>query len=404
MRIAALVLLAVSCAQPAGVPPGVAERIAKLHSNDAVERGTAAYGLKIIGARALPAAPDLIALLSDDTQLVREPQGAHTSVSAEANGALTAIGDENIDPALFIAALKRLGWNGRDDVAEHLKYSGDPRTIPALVDALLEPGQDLPEIGIPDFSPAAMAERSFAPPSNPVDFARSAIANAMEMATRRVLERGGTVPAAPVKRLVDALQTPDRAIRKHALVALHGVGDPSAVDPLLAIARNPSADRELRVIATFSLSGIRDARVVPLLIATTNDADADVRGAAIRGLRDRKDRRAIPALTAALRDPRNRGDAVAALASIGDESALPPLLALLESSEGNTRQAIAQALGDLRDERAVDPLIAALEREKLDWVRDAIKRALEQITHQNRGTDAASWKTWRARTWWEFWK
>src|SRR5207248_8808643 len=118
-----------------------------------------------------------------------------------------------------------------------------------------------------------------------------------EMATRRVLERGGTVPAAPIKRLVDALQTPDRAIRKYALVALHGVGDPSAVDPLLAIARNPSADRELRVIATFSLSGIRDARVVPLLIATTNDADADIRGAAIRGLRDRKDR-AIPALTA----------------------------------------------------------------------------------------------------------
>ena len=38
-----------SCAQPAGVPPDVAERIAKLHSNDAVERGTAAYGLKIIG-------------------------------------------------------------------------------------------------------------------------------------------------------------------------------------------------------------------------------------------------------------------------------------------------------------------------------------------------------------------
>ena len=94
--------------------------------------------------------------------------------------------------------------------------------------------------------------------------------------------------------------------------------------------------------------------MVPLLIATTNDADADVRGAAIRGLRDRKDRRAIPALTAALRDPRNRGDAVAALASIGDESALPPLLALLENPEGNTRQAIAQALGDLRDERAVD--------------------------------------------------
>jgi len=280
----------------------------------------------------------------------------------------------------------RLPWNGRDNVAEHLKYSSDLRAIPAMIDALLQPDQEL-----------------LVPPPEPAAASRAAIANALPVAVERLHARGGTV-VVPEGRLIAALKNENRSIRKSAASALHAVGRATAVDPLAAIANDRGAEREMRIVATYALGGIRDPRAVPALIAATSDADPAVRGAAIRGLGECRDRRAVPVLTAALKSSSNRGDAVTALASVGGSSTVPTLLALLDDADGTTRAAAVQALGELRDERAADPLIALLERERADHVRDAIGTALLQITHEDRGKEAASWKRWRTRKRWEFWK
>ncbi|HEV2718853.1 MAG TPA: HEAT repeat domain-containing protein [Thermoanaerobaculia bacterium] len=386
-RLLAAALLLAACTQKPAMTPEISEKIAGLHSPDARVRGAAAYGLARMGPRALPAAPDLVALLADDLQLVREPEGVQTTASSEADSALRAIGDERLDAAMLIDALKRLPWNGRDNVAEHLKYSVDPRAIPAMIDAILTPGE---ELLVPTPEPAAAA--------------RASIADALGVAAEIARKHGTKVITDP--RLLVALKNENLSIRRSAARALYAVGDANAIEPLLAFANDRSAEREMRIATTFALGGIRDARVVPPLIALVSDSDAAVRSAAIRGLGERRDRRAVPALTTALKDsdPASRSNAVAALASTGGASTVPALLALFNEQDFGLRDGAVRALGELRDERATDPLIALLERETSDNVRHDIGTALLQITHEDRGTDAAAWRRWRTRKSWEFWK
>jgi len=355
-RVLVAALLIAACTQKQEAPREIQEKIAGLHGYDAVMRGTAAYSLKQMGPRALPAQADLINLLADDTKLVREPEGYHTSVSDEADAALRAIGDEKLDANLLIDALKRLPWNGRDNVAEHLKYNADPRVIPAMIDAILTPGE---EVLVPPPEPAAMA--------------RASIADNLRVANELARKRGTKV-VVPQPRLIAALKDENPSIRKSAAAALYAVGDAGAVEPLLAIANDRAAGRDLRIVTAYALGGIRDARVVPPLIALTSDADPRVRDAAIRALGDCRDRRALPALTASLKDSEsiNRSHAVTALASAGGASTLPALLSLINDVESEIRYAAITALGELRDQRATDPLIARLEREQADNVRSAI--------------------------------
>ncbi len=386
-RLLTAAFLLAACTQKQAVTPEIAEKIAGLHSPDARVRGAAAYSLARIGSRALPAAPALVELLADDVQLVREPEGVQTTASSEADSALRAIGDERLDTAMLIEALKRLPWNGRDNVAEHLKYSADPRVIPAMIDAILTPGEEL-----------------LVPPPEPAAAARTAIADALGVAAEIARKRGTKIVTDP--RLLAALKNENLSIRRSAARALYAVGDASAIEPLLAFANDRNAERDMRIVTTFALGGIGDARVVPPLIALTTDPDAAVRGAAIRGLGERRDRRALPALTAALKDPdaASRSNAVAALASAGGTSTVPALLALLKEQDYGVRDGAVRALGELRDARATDPLIALLEHETSDNVRHDIAAALLQITHEDRGMDPAVWKRWRTRKWWEFWK
>jgi len=86
-------------------------------------------------------------------------------------------------------------------------------------------------------------------------------------------------------------------------------------------------------------------------------------------------------------------DAAWGLARIGNKKAVPPLLAILNNSAGNShrRAASAYALGHIRDARAVEPLIGALERagnpEERYWIVVALgafdcpdaKAALESV-------------------------
>jgi HEAT repeat protein len=80
----------------------------------------------------------------------------------------------------------------------------------------------------------------------------------------------------------------------------------------------------------------------------------------------------------AIEDPVARGLVIDALGEIGDQHAVPALIALL--GDPDTREEVAEALGRLKDPRAVGPLLRVLERsDEPLLVQAAAARALGRI-------------------------
>jgi HEAT repeat protein len=77
------------------------------------------------------------------------------------------------------------------------------------------------------------------------------------------------------------------------------------------------------------------------------------------------------------REYRMREEAACALVEIGT-TAVAPLIAALEDSNGDVRKTVVGALGNIGDARAVEPLIAALEDSNRD-ARTAAAEALGRI-------------------------
>jgi hypothetical protein len=118
-------------------------------------------------------------------------------------------------------------------------------------------------------------------------------------------------------------------VRREAAEALGELGDPRAVEPLLA--RLADWDGMVRVSAADALGRFGDRRAVEPLVARLADEDSDVR----------------------------RRTAVA-LGELGDPRAVEPLLAHLGDEDAQVRLVVAGALAELGDPRAVEPLITYL--------------------------------------------
>jgi hypothetical protein len=71
------------------------------------------------------------------------------------------------------------------------------------------------------------------------------------------------------------------------------------------------------------------------------------------------------------------------------EAAVPPLIEALQTSDS---WQVPKALGALKDKRATAPLIEALEKRTWSPYREVTVEALELITRQKLGTDAAAWR------------
>ncbi|HEY9895217.1 MAG TPA: HEAT repeat domain-containing protein, partial [Candidatus Sericytochromatia bacterium] len=127
---------------------------------------------------------------------------------------------------------------------------------------------------------------------------------------------------------------------------------------LISFISNPASDP----LASVQLSMILDREgeggwAVEPLIAKLDDSDKNVRQAVASALRKIGDERAVAPLIAKLDDSdKNVQQAVAsALGQIGDERAVAPLIAKLNDSDKDVQQAVASALGQIGDERAVAP-------------------------------------------------
>ena len=81
--------------------------------------------------------------------------------------------------------------------------------------------------------------------------------------------------------------------------------------------------------------------------------------------------------------------AASALGRMGDKSAVP---ALIDALNNNVISA-AEALGHINDKRAIPALMRALENPQR-YIRRYAYEALEKMTKQNFGSDAAKWREW----------
>ncbi|MGD0248620.1 MAG: HEAT repeat domain-containing protein [Candidatus Limnocylindrales bacterium] len=216
------------------------------------------------------------------------------------------------------------------------------------------------------------------------------------------LEARGDVPG-----LLDAMwYEKDVAVRVGAAAALGRIGDPRAVEPLFAVARDRNSPEPHRQAAVVALGKIGPPAIESLTTAL-EDSSADLREATARVL-GRMGAPAVGLLSAALKDPSAgvREAAAKALGEIGNPGAVEGLSAALTDSSAGVRQSAAKALARIgwtsesgqtgeayrlvqqRDWAgcvrlggpAVDPLLAALKRRDRR-VRASAAEALGKIAN-----------------------
>jgi len=114
---------------------------------------------------------------------------------------------------------------------------------------------------------------------------------------------------------------------------------------------------DTRWVAAKELAVRRDPRAVEAVIRAMRDPKGTIR-VCVMALGHLRDPRALSALTEAVFDPGNRDlrlCAIQSLGMIGDRSAVPILIEALEA--GNTPVAAANAIARMGDERGVTPII-----------------------------------------------
>ncbi len=144
-----------------------------------------------------------------------------------------------------------------------------------------------------------------------------------------------------------------------------------------------SPDADARWWATWSLAEIRHPQVPPLLKAALHDAQLSVRQAAALALRQQPSPEAIPDLIDILNsagleehDPALAHLAVAALIAVG-ETAVLPLIQILESGSQAARILAARALAMIGDKRAIPALFASLDTGSAvleHWAAEGLER------------------------------
>ncbi|MGH7185374.1 MAG: HEAT repeat domain-containing protein [Pseudomonadota bacterium] len=188
---------------------------------------------------------------------------------------------------------------------------------------------------------------------------------------------GGLRDKRAVEPLIAVLRDSDRAVREASVAALTAIGEP-AVEPLGACLR----DQNLTVqeSAAAILASIGDARVADELIAALTSADWVVRMHAAKALGRIGEARTIPALMPLLQDKVKavREEVSGALARLGP-AAIPVLVEALTHEEWLARLHAVESLGKTKSPDAVDPLLRLLFNDRDSSLREDAVRALGDI-------------------------
>lgn len=152
------------------------------------------------------------------------------------------------------------------------------------------------------------------------------------------------------------------------------------------------SEEALRTLVTFG-----EPAVEPLIEACAAK-DLETKRKAVMALGEIRDARAIPCLSAALKDGNSTVRMLAAygLTRMG-EGAANPLLVELADKNSPGRSDAAYALGKLNQAAAIEPLIAAL-KEKDEGLRKESAKALSRMTGQDFGENVTDWQNWWEQT------
>ncbi len=322
-------------------------------------RADAAAALKKLGS--YQALTPLISALKDPSSIVRIQAVWAVAELAGVDG-IEAIETvfENSDPAVCrtaIDALVNIGGGRAVRVILKALSDSDPDVQQAAVDALKEiktPDLISPLIGI-------LADRQ-----------RSA-----RQAAVTVLTDIGTA-AAPA--LYEALSDENPLVRQAAASVLGRIKPSGALAPLIAATRDRVP--HVRRIAALAIGRFSDRRAVSPLVALLKDGAVEVRQAAARSLGTLGDPDAVKPLTLAFKEAPEQmaSSSGPAIIQIGN-TAVDPLIALLENPDAFLCPYIILWLGEIRDNRAAAALITFL-RNKNFTLRHVAAEALEKIGWQ----------------------
>ncbi len=176
------------------------------------------------------------------------------------------------------------------------------------------------------------------------------------------LERVKKLPTiekqAAVAALISQLSDDDAEVAGAAIESLAMLGDPQAVEPIMAVLAN----KKLAAKAIVALADFHDPRAVKPLRAQLSEKDPQV----ISSLGKLKDRESVDAIIALLDDKndRVRQTAAQALGAIRDPRAVEPLVDHL-TKNGQVVHDVARGIGEIKDPRAIGPLIDAARKNGL---------------------------------------
>lgn len=244
------------------------------------------------------------------------------------------------------------------------------------------------------------------------------------LANQRIAEALGKLRArAAVPVLLKLTKSPDGFTQVAAVDALGDVGDPAAVDTLIAIATSDDAEPFTSKKALLALGKIGDARAVPAVVrmlfrerrGVTFFPEAAVAASVIGApavdpllavLEGRDRELSSWAHSAGVVDGALRAKAAQVLGDLGDARAAPALVKTLGWTDRYAdvqmlvRVYAGESLGRLRAREAVGPLEGALDREKNPDARDRYADALARIGDPRAIpalTRAAQGRTWDDR-------
>lgn len=206
-----------------------------------------------------------------------------------------------------------------------------------------------------------------------------------EVATWSLGARGSEEAVEP---LIERLADGDARVRGVAARALGKIGEERAFDAVARLLQDP--DPRVRELAAQGLAEIEHEGRVAALTPMLDDPDVEVRSVTVAALGQLEKPGTVEALTrAALHDPdpHTRWMAIDALGKrgVGARAVVPALVRLLEEEPGFA-PFVAPALGEIGDERAVPALVAHVGAEDAE-VRESIVRALAAFAAEPTAVD-----------------
>jgi HEAT repeat protein len=162
------------------------------------------------------------------------------------------------------------------------------------------------------------------------------------------------------------------------------VGQPQtivAANPAEGVNALQNPQWQVRLDAVQRLAAQKQPDSLPRLIATLNDSDSDVRDAAVEAVAA-FGVEAVPDLSTLLNEGRlnSREAAARVLGMIGDSAAIPALMNALEDESAWVRIQAANALGGLGTTEAANALAKALENESDTGAKQALQTALNALS------------------------